>query len=317
VQHSSIFRKKEPISDSAESEEKQNSRKRKKYEEKQKQQYFENGSRLSWEVTYTFDDDDGPMRKRTPSSLTVFSSPARRKKYRCKLCGQLKQNHSCPFEESLLRSIGVMVYPSINPHVADEPGDLAPPLSEMNNFALVGSATFVENSPVTSTGKTLETKADIVNALPPPRRKECQDSRDTVDRSTTEYAITAEKNEEVGIKSIFQPAMEIALEQYRTVTPLREWEISSETGSYSYPAVPLTHAQRKSASDKLFGISKKLPALTQECAEVLKEAREGDQWDLAVAELTTQVICVTHCSESKDYKLEGLRRYLRTVGIAC
>ncbi len=317
MQHLSIFRKREPIGTSAESEEKRNTRKRKKYEEKQKQQYFENGSRLSWEVTYTFDDDDGPQKKRTPSGLTVFSSPNRRKKYRCKLCGQLKQNHTCPFEESLLRSIGVMVYPSLNPHVAHEPGSLAPPLIEMNNFAMVGNLSVADNALVTTDEKTIEPKEYMINVSTPPRRNEFQVSLENIDRSTTKVNNTAEKNEKDVIKSVFQPVMEIAPEQYRTVTPLREREITSETGSYSYPAVPLTHAQRKSASDALFALSKKVPSLTRECAEILKEARKGDQWDLAVAELTTQVICATHCSDSKDYKLEGLRRYLLTLGIAC
>lgn len=55
-------------------------------------------------------------------------------KYRCKLCGQPKQNHSCPYRPSLQRSIGVMVYPAINSYTADEPGRIAPPLTKMNNF---------------------------------------------------------------------------------------------------------------------------------------------------------------------------------------
>ena len=56
---------------------------------------------------------------------------------------------------------------------------------------------------------------------------------------------------------------------------------------------------------------------TDECAIVLTEARKKNQWDLAVAELMVQVICVLHCSPSKDYTLEGLRRYLLTLGIVC
>merc|ERR1712194_577096 len=40
-------------------------------------------------------------------------------------------------------------------------------------------------------------------------------------------------------------------------------------------------------------------------------------WDLAVAELMTQVICVLHCGPSKDYVLGGLRQYLMGLGIVC
>jgi hypothetical protein len=55
-------------------------------------------------------------------------------KYRCKLCGQLKQNHRCPFQSGLHRSIGVMVYCAVNAYTANEPGRLAAPLNEMNNL---------------------------------------------------------------------------------------------------------------------------------------------------------------------------------------
>ena len=55
-------------------------------------------------------------------------------KYKCKLCGQPKNNHVCPYRQPLQRSIGVMVYPAINSFTAPEPGSIAPPLSKMNNF---------------------------------------------------------------------------------------------------------------------------------------------------------------------------------------
>lgn len=68
-------------------------------------------------------------------------------------------------------------------------------------------------------------------------------------------------------------------------------------------------------SDVLFSLSRHVPKLTEECALVLTEARKRDQWDLAVAELMTQVICVLYCGPSKDYLLGGLRQYLMGLGI--
>lgn len=61
-------------------------------------------------------------------------------KYRCKLCGQLKQNHNCPYQQSLQRSIAVMVYPYANAFTASEPGILTKPLSQMNNFVSYDSS---------------------------------------------------------------------------------------------------------------------------------------------------------------------------------
>jgi hypothetical protein len=55
-------------------------------------------------------------------------------KYRCKRCGQPKQNHDCPHQPFLQRSIGVMVYPAANSYTAAEPGTIARPLTQMNNF---------------------------------------------------------------------------------------------------------------------------------------------------------------------------------------
>jgi hypothetical protein len=68
----------------------------------------------------------------TPGQL--MSGKGTKVKYRCKLCGQPKQNHSCPYESSVVRSIGTMVYPAVNAFASNEPGRLAPALSEMNNF---------------------------------------------------------------------------------------------------------------------------------------------------------------------------------------
>jgi len=53
-----------------------------------------------------------------------------------------------------------------------------------------------------------------------------------------------------------------------------------------------------------------------ECAVVLREARKRDLWDLAMAELMTQVVVVVHYPNT-DTSFEGLRRYLLTLGFTC
>ena len=121
---------------------------------------------------------------------------------------------------------------------------------------------------------------------------------------------------------LFQPKMQVTTDQYRAVSDIskstkKKKDSSKRRGDYTYPQVPLTFSQRKSMSDALFSLSKGVPKLTDECALVLTEARKKNQWDLAVAELMVQVICVLHCSPNKDYTLEGLRRYLLTLGIVC
>jgi hypothetical protein len=110
---------------------------------------------------------------------------------------------------------------------------------------------------------------------------------------------------------LFVDAVELRPEQFRMVTPCKH-----RSGAYTYPSLPLPYAQRKRLSDNLFALSKEVPQLTDECAVVLREAREKDMWDIAVAELMTQVIIVIHCHEA-DTRMEGLRQYLLTLGIAC
>merc|ERR1711933_517184 len=106
---------------------------------------------------------------------------------------------------------------------------------------------------------------------------------------------------------------ELKPEQYRTVTP--SMGITSNPDAFTYPALPLPYAQRKRLSDNLFSLSKEIPQLTDECAAVLREARERDLWDLAVSELMTQVVVVAHCREG-DSRFNGLRQYLLTMGIS-
>jgi hypothetical protein len=112
---------------------------------------------------------------------------------------------------------------------------------------------------------------------------------------------------------LFVDAIELKPEQFRIISPTIS---ASRSGSYTYPSLPLPYAQRKRLSDNLFALSKEVPQLTDECAVVLREAREKDMWDLAVAELMTQVVIIIHCNEA-DTRMEGLRSYLLTLGVAC
>jgi len=113
---------------------------------------------------------------------------------------------------------------------------------------------------------------------------------------------------------LFVEEMELKPEQFRLVTPSKI--IDNNPDAFTYPALPLPYAQRKRLSDNLFSLSKEIPQLTDECASALREARERDLWDLAVAELMTQVVVVVHC-HNNDMSFEGLRRYLLTLGFTC
>ena len=102
-------------------------------------------------------------------------------------------------------------------------------------------------------------------------------------------------------------------EQFRSISAPKD---NSKLGTFTYPSLPLTYTQRKRLSDSLFAMSKEVPGLTDECAIVLREGRQKQKWDLAVAELLTQVVITVHCRDG-DNTLEGLRHYLLTLGIAC
>ena len=61
----------------------------------------------------------------------------------------------------------------------------------------------------------------------------------------------------------------------------------------------------------------------QEVAALLHTARAQNDWDLAVAELLTQVVVMIYCCGGTgtdggvgDTQLDGLQQYLRTMGIA-
>lgn len=302
-----------------------------------------------------------PGGRSTSGSSVCSATDQPKMKYRCKLCGQPKQNHVCPFQQSLQRSIGTMVFPAVNAFTADEPGVLAAPLSEMNNFVSTGAeVSSNENSPSRpspsrtpvgvgvgvggAANVTPESLHSTEAALSPhharrggrrrgvdspgsttlsPRRP-YRPSGDSPSRRGGYASAPASTTTTTARRPdlLFVDAVELKPEQYRIVTPTRrddnrnDGAAGAAANSFVYPPLPLPYAQRKRLSDNLFALSKEVPRLTDECAVVLREARERDQWDQAVAELMTQVVAVIHCPDG-DYRLNGLRQYLLTLGIAC
>lgn len=368
----------------------QSSRQKVRYDELLPSRYYENENRLSWEFEETppiggLDDDDEDDKKKrgrggsghgeefgssgagspTNSDAMKSDGPDGKKglidqpkmRYRCKLCGLPKQNHTCPYQQSLQRSIGTMVYPAVNAFTSNEPGMLAPTLTEMNNFISSGSESVSSpdnspnrpspgrrgsrhstpsrskpsnvtpdskaNSPGSRAGSSFGTPKR--NATPQSSKRKARSgstSHATPERAGTSKEVTgsaARKRPHAQISEagdpandlLFVDAVELRPEQFRMITPSK-----NRSGAYTYPSLPLPYAQRKRLSDNLFALSKEVPQLTDECAVVLREAREKDMWDLAVAELMTQVVIVIHCHEA-DTRMEGLRQYLLTLGIAC
>jgi hypothetical protein len=338
-------------------------RARMKYEEELPGRYYENESRLSWEFeeappveisreednivngeSHQFDSTDGGVGRdskgldmdrfdKSANDLDDSSekgqsggSPQPKMRYRCKLCGQPKQNHTCPYQQSLARSIGVNVYPTVNAFAAAEPGSITPALSEMNNFVDVQRETSSnESSPSRPTPDRMRrsTAASTPsNQVTPdsmrssPRQAHSPSSMGPASLSgrtpTRANGMGRRSGKKRSRSQVNGPADEQP-EQFRTVTPLQS---PPAADAYTYPALPLPYAQRKKLSDNLFSLSNDVPKLTDECAQVLREAREKDMWDLAVAELMTQVVVVIHCPDG-DHRFEGLRQYLLTLGIAC
>lgn len=369
---------------------------RSKYDELLPTRYYENENRLSWEFEENPPIDDGGSGNRnddeyrqgagddpsysgpvlSPEELKALDEAEGDKKpgspdqpkmrYRCKLCGLPKQNHTCPYQQSLQRSIGTMIYPAVNAFTSNEPGMLAPALTEMNNFILSGSESM--SSPDTSPGRPSPVRHNAPRATSPKGKGASANVTPETQRSTTQttspgYLSTSPgsagtplrtprsakrkkarpgtatvsggpirvgsspTNTSGGIRKrphsqmtedqsndlLFVDAVDLKPEQFRIISPSCN---TSRPGAYTYPSLPLPYAQRKRLSDNLFALSKEVPELTDECAVVLREAREKDMWDLAVAELMTQVVIVIHCHEA-DTRMEGLRQYLLTLGIAC
>ena len=322
----------------------------------------------------------------TPGSTgdTLASGKGTKIKYRCKLCGQPKQNHSCPYESSVVRSIGTMVYPAVNAFVSNEPGRLAPALSEMNNFtSLLSQDTTIAGpafaavpyrhpqypanrgvggnpgnlltpdtvhwSPNTPGGLSTISSVDFnsPSTAPSPgtpggppvsnmissRHQGSNTHRREYQQPLTSRSMTRTKSTPLptppapagAIPSdvLFRDTMVLQREQFRTVSTSIDSNVVGgghatliSPRAYCYPSIPTPYSQRKEMGDTLFALSREVPKLADSCAAILRDARENDDWDQAVAELTTQVIVVLKCEE-RDYTLEGLRRHLLALGIAC
>jgi hypothetical protein len=259
-------------------------------------------------------------------------------KYRCKLCGQPKQNHNCPYRQFLQRSIGVMVYPAVNSFTAAEPGTIAPPLTKMNNFVSYdmdhgspkpeytgaalsgnGESTRINLNNVTPEAGTYFHSSEKDTPPPPPslgpNAHVCvaEDVSDDGKRKRSHSQGGAERDSATQ-RSPFVASVALRQEHYRAVTPSQPGEECST--AYQYPAVPLTFAERKRMSETLFHLSRDIPTLTSDCAAALRDARKNNEWDLAVAELLTQVVVGLYCVEG-DSRLDGLQQYLLALGVSC
>ena len=316
------------------------------YEEKLSGRFYETKNRLSWECEENPPLNSGPCDSKTQevgdglsglfkwelsSSYDEQQQKGLQIRYHCRMCGQPKHNHICPMLQSLQRSIGVMVYPTLNAFTASEPGQLAPSLSDMNNFIASPDTNWAsEKTPsrfpisesmkridgegknplhyvtpdaiIRSSANSNETSPDCFNAQR--IRKHHQiDKKDSYDHDDVKC---------VSIKSahFMFHEMDLKPEQYRIA------HVKRSHGSYIYPEIPLPYAQRKQLSDFLLTLSSTCSQLRDECASVLQEGREKGMWDLAVAELITQVIVLFNC-HACDVRLDGLSNYLRTFGISC
>ena len=218
-----------------------------------------------------------------------------------------------------------MAYPSANAHTANEPGAVAPSLCEMNNFVLLGSQSFDISHSFSFDASVKISQNALTSAFE--RRGIMIESSSSSKKVNKEMLCKYRQNEpnvapDRPVKEneesdlLFQPTMEITQEQYRLVTP--RVVTSSKRAPYTYPPVPVSYSQRESMSDKLFQLSKTIPGLAKECKIVLDEVRrDGGDWDLAVAELMAQVVCVVCCSSCNDFRLDGLSSYLLQLGISC
>ncbi len=241
-------------------------------------------------------------------------------RYRCKLCGQPKQNHTCPYQKALQRNIGTMSYPALNAFQCKENGMLAPALSDMNNFVDLDNDfdnEQGEDSPEASNcddsvRRTPATKRQL-SSIQTPQDSDVQLSKGIwAKKRKTRRTKKGDKSKNYkGDDKLFHHIMDIRPEQYRLVSP----RASKQMGNFRYPSLPLAFEQRKNASEDLFELSQQIAGLSEECAKVLQVARESNAWDLAVAELTAQVLVIMHCPLGDDV-LNGLCRHLETIGIS-
>lgn len=256
-------------------------------------------------------------------------------KYRCKRCGQLKQNHECPYRQCLHRSIGVMVYPAVNSFTAAEPGHVAPALTKMNNFVSYDSdqgsprpiytplgslpSQAGKQAPLPSNQVSPESFFGATNFFDSPQSSLSNHSDEAmtgVEAHHSRCKRTLSGKELVHAASLHHSSMFIDSvclrpEHYRAITPL-----TSDIDAYQYPSIPLTFAERKRLADTLFHLSNEIPELGADVANILHKARLNNEWDLCVAELLTQIVVAMYCSEG-DLTLDGLQQYLLILGISC
>ena len=283
-----------------------------------------------------------PAKSNTNATISVngSSSSGSKMRYRCKLCGQPKQNHSCPYNQTLQRSIGTQIYPAVNAYTSHEPGELTQNLIEMqthSSYNLSSTADQTSSLPITS--------SDSTNSSCPPSTPFNPSKRIGVKVTPETPPLSSSKNAPSNGGSLFVEAVDLKPENYRVVTPFRSVSYNDEKSEegkvpFHYPKIPLAYTQRKRLSDYLFSLTKEREGLTDETASVLRSGRENDSdyWDVCIAELLTQVIIILHCeSESrensndkikapddsnnnpgkKSLQLLGLRKFLLQIGIAC
>lgn len=270
----------------------------------------------------------------SPSGSTTSqpTDKSTKMKYKCKLCGQLKQNHNCPYQYPLQRSIGVMVYPAVNSYTAAEPGTVAPALTKMNNFVSYDSdhGSPQPQYPVLGViGAPHDShKAKFPSTITPDSLRggtlyhspqsslSVQSSEDNMAGAKTDAAIGQKRTHSLMVsegsthRQNFVESVSLRPEHYRAVTA------ATDSGEYKYKAIPLTFAERKRLSDTLFFLSREIPNMTSDCASILRDARKKNEWDIAIAELLTQIVVGLYCGEG-DARLDGLQRYLLALGISC
>lgn len=349
------------------------------YNERFHQRYSVTGTRVSWDVEENppisvpsdeleakasknrqaqssltgGDFQSSPASRHGRSAADLSSSPSdhrQKMKYRCKACGQPKYNHECPYEKSLQRSIGVMVFPATNAFTSSEPGVLTPALSEMNNFVAYGgnsgSSDFDVESGNASKDSHHQARSDTAARVTPEYRLRggmLYNSPESSTLSSSTYSphyppttVMVTSQGPVGrghgkLKPASRLSLNLRPEHFRAVTSRRPPKGSrsvvgtgdngpsqvKETvnGSFEYPHVALTFKGRKRLSDTLFYLAKNIPTLTADVASILRTAREKDEWDLAVAEVLTEVIVSLFCREG-DHCLDGLQHYLSGIGIS-
>ena len=247
----------------------------------------------------------------------------------------MKEKHDCPYQKSLQRSIGIMVYPVVNAFTANEPASvLTKALCDMNNFVSYDANTDLSCeaqqqprqqqphvTPDTKSryGYSPQSSLSTTQSLDPLMPPNCGPLPHV--RHTPSRVVSGVKRNSMQLyhqdesgsgKRIYMQSFVLNRESYRAIT-----KKSSSPDEYRFPHVSLTFQERKRLSDTLFFLSKAMPArYPQHVANLLRISREKDEWDLSVAELLTQVVVALFCNE-KDHRLDGLRDYLIRLGVAC